>query len=44
MWFYCKLRDGQILLSQDGLTFLNLKGDIPTCSPDLAFKCLSISP
>ena len=28
-------RWSQIALSFDGLTFLNLKGDIPTCSPDL---------
>ena len=28
----------------DGLTFLNVKGDIPICSPDLTFKCLSVSP
>ena len=27
-----------------GLTFLNVKGDIPICSPDLTFKCLSVSP
>ena len=31
-------------LSFDGLVFLNVKGDIPICSPDLTFKCLSVSP
>ena len=34
----------RIGLSFDGLVFLNVKGDIPICSPDLTFKCLSISP
>ena len=29
-----------IALSFDGLVFLNVKGDIPICSPDLTFKCL----
>ena len=33
-----------IPLSFDGLVFLNVKGDIPICSPDLTFKCQSISP
>ena len=28
----------------DGLTFLNVKGDILICSPDLTFKFLSVSP
>ena len=37
-------RWSQIALSFDGLTFLNVKGDIPICSPDLTFKCLSTSP
>ena len=30
----------RIALSFDGLIFLNLKRDIPLCSPDLTFKCL----
>ena len=47
------LKDGILLqikrwtrtaLSFDGLTFLNVKGDIPICSPDLTLKCLSVSP
>ena len=33
-----------IALFFDGLTFVNVKGDIPICSPDLTFKCLSVSP
>ena len=37
-------RWSRILLSFDGLTFLNVKVDIPICSPDLTFKCLSVSP
>ena len=37
-------RWSQITLSFDGLVFLNVKGDIPICSPDLTFKCLSVSP
>ena len=32
-----------IALSFDGFTFPNVKGDIPICSPDLTFKCLSVS-
>ena len=34
----------RIALSFDGLMFLNVKGDILICSPDLTFKCLSVSP
>ena len=37
-------RWSQIAPSFDGLVFLNVKGDIPICSPDLTFKCLSVSP
>ena len=37
-------RWSRIALSFDGLTFLNVKGDIPICSPDLTFKYLSVSP
>ena len=33
----------QIEVYFDGLVFLNVKGNIPICSPDLTFKCLSIS-
>ena len=33
----------QIALSFGGLTFLNVKGDIPICSPELSFKRLSVS-
>ena len=36
-------RWSQIALSFDGLAFLNVKGDIAVCSPDLTFKCLSVS-
>ena len=32
----------RIALSFDGLIFLNFKRDIPLCSPDLTFKCLSV--
>ena len=32
-----------IELSADGLTFLKVNGEIPMCSPDLIFKCLSVS-
>ena len=39
--FYFK-RWSQTALSFDGLVFLNVKGDIPMCSPDLTFKCLSV--
>ena len=28
----------------DDLTFLNVTGDVSICSPDLTFKCLSVSP
>ena len=42
--YYCNLRDGHKLHSFDGLTFPNVQGDIPICSPDLTFKCLSFSP
>ena len=28
---------------QTFFVFLNVKGDIPICSPDLSFKCLSVS-
>ena len=34
----------QIALSFDGLVFLNVKVDTPICSPDLIFKCVSVSP
>ena len=34
----------QIALSFDGSVFVNFKGDIPVCSTDLTFKCLSVSP
>ena len=37
-------RWSRIAVSFDGLPFLNVKGDIPICSPDLAFKRLSASP
>ena len=37
-------RRSRIALSFDGLTFLNVKGEIPMCSPHLTFKCLSVSP
>ena len=37
-------RWSRIALSFDGLVFLNVKGDIPICSPDLTFKSLSVSP
>ena len=37
------LNDGLVFLN-DGLVFLNAKGDIPICSPDLTFRCLSVSP
>ena len=30
-------------LSSCGSTFLNIKGKMPMCSPDLTFKCLSVS-
>ena len=33
-----------IALSFDGLVSLNVKGDIPICSPNLTLKCLSVSP
>ena len=36
-------RWSQIALSFAGLDFLNVKGDIPVCSPDLTFKRLSVS-
>ena len=35
--------DGLVFLN-DGLVFLNAKGDIPICSPDLTFRCLFVSP
>ena len=44
MGYYYNLEDGHELHSFDGLTFLNVKGDISICSPDLPFKCLSVSP
>ena len=31
-------------LSFDGLVFLNVKGDVPICSPNLTLRCLSASP
>ena len=34
----------RIALFFDGLVFLNVKGHIPVCSPDLTFKCLSVPP
>ena len=37
-------RWSRIALFFDGLVFLNVKGDIPICAPDLTFKCLSVSP
>ena len=37
-------RWSRIALSFDGLTFLNVKGEIPIYSPDLTFKSLSVSP
>ena len=37
-------RSSQIALSFDILNFLNVKVDIPICSLDLTFKCLSVSP
>ena len=37
-------RGPQIAISFHGLVFLNVKGNITICSPDLAFKCLSVSP
>ena len=37
-------RWSRIALSFAGLVFLNVKGDILICSPDLTFKCLSVSP
>ena len=36
-------RWSRIELYFDGLVFLNVKGNIPICSPDLTFKCLSVS-
>ena len=35
-------RWSRIALSCDGLVFLNVKVDIPMCSPDLTFKSLSV--
>ena len=37
-------RWSRIELSADDLTFLKFNGEIPMCSPDLTFKCLSVSP
>ena len=37
-------RWSRIALSFGSLFFLNSQGDIPMCSPDLTFKCLSFSP
>ena len=37
-------RWSRIAVSFDGLVFLNIKDNIPKCSPDLTFKCLSVSP
>ena len=28
----------------DGLTFVKVNGEVPMCSPDLTFKCLSVLP
>ena len=39
---YCK-RWSQIELSLDGFVLLKVNGDILICSPDLTFKCLSVS-
>ena len=36
------LPDG-IKLSADGLTFLKVNGEMPMCSPELTFKCRSVS-
>ena len=32
-----------IALCVEGITFLNAKGDMPICSPELTFKCLYAS-
>ena len=37
-----QFRWSRIALSFDGLTFLNVKGDIPICSLDLTFKYLFV--
>ena len=37
-------RCSRIEISADGVTFLKVKGEMPICSPDLIFKCLSILP
>ena len=37
-------RWSRIELLADGLTFLKVNGEMPMCSPDLTFKCLSVSP
>ena len=34
----------RIELSLYGFVFLKVSSDIPICSPDLTFKCLSVSP
>ena len=36
-------RWSQISLSFDNLIFLDVKAEIPVCSPDLTFKCLFVS-
>ena len=37
-------RWSRIEISLDGFFFLKVSGDIPIFSPDLTFKCLSVSP
>ena len=34
----------RIELCADGLTFSEVNGEMPMCSPELTFKCLSVSP
>ena len=35
-------RWSRIALPFDGFIFFDVKGDIPMCSPQLTFKCLSV--
>ena len=37
-------RWSHIGLTAEGLTFLKVNGEMPMCSPNLIFKCLSVSP